>query len=305
MPFSYEVVEEREEAMDFSGEKDTLKITWNKTYTVEVTATDPDKVKDVSIFNVMRASDLPVVNRSVYRSGDKIIPYVICRNKSCKRDKDRLSRFYVTTKWSTSANDDQNESDNTPEDRPASVTDITPRVESTLGEVEIVRYKDKDDKVCLTPTENFFDEPFVERVPTLELRITQYEDSISFQTMLDRKLKCNESTYRSHPRYDWIIEDVEAHEVDVELDDDSTVSAALVTYTLSYSPFLYGWKEDRALIDTHYLESDKKKAFRDDEHRTLTTGFVTTSGAKKEGDEPDYDQWEMQDTIDFDTFLRA
>src|SRR5690606_27002705 len=102
----------------------------------------------------------------------------------------------------------------------------------------------------LTPTGNYYAEPIVEQVPVLVIKITQYEGSITYEQMLERTKRCNETTYRTKDRYMWLIDNVEAVEVEV-LTTIGTVSAAMVSYTLKLSPKATGWKEERLLVDTH------------------------------------------------------
>ena len=150
-----------------------------------------------------------------------------------------------------------------------------------------------------------FDQPFVERLATLQLRITQYEASITYEQMMERKLKVNEATYRTKVRYSWLITEVEASEVTVQLAGGPTV-AALVTYTLELSPLPYGWKDERALLDTHHYLNGKKIAYKDDELATYTICKVNNVGVLIDQDDlPEYDRWETYDTIDFGTFLQV
>lgn len=294
-------------SIGFTGTKDQLTITWTTQYAVDALSdTLPFDYGDVSPYDVITASGLPVVNRSVYFVDSKIIPFVICRDKKAKMNPKLKSRWVVTCKWQGIRKAGGSESDDQPISPPAALTDITPKVVSELGEIERVLYTDKSStpKPILTPSSRYYAEPAIERIPTLTLKISQYEASITYDQMLERKLKVNSGTYRSQPRYDWLIEDVEAVDVDVEL-AGGTTTAALVTYTISHNPLLYGWKDDRALIDSHYLDGSVFKPFMDGELRSINQGFVEIDGAKKTGTTPDYDQFETYDDIDFDSFLQV
>ncbi|WP_182871227.1 hypothetical protein [Stieleria mannarensis] len=145
----------------------------------------------------------------------------------------------------------------------------------------------------------------MERIPTLQVRLTQYEASITYEQMLARKFKVNSGTYRSKDRYQWLIQDVEATEVDVLLSGGET-SAALVTYTLSHLPLNEGWKKALALIDYKHLVSGKFVPHLSGDPRTASQTFVDATGAKKADQSvPDYIEFEPQGELDFSTFLQA
>jgi hypothetical protein len=78
-----------------------------------------------------------------------------------------------------------------------------------------------------------------------------------------------------------------------------------VTYTVSLSPNLNGWKEERALFDTHYLESGDRKPFV--ELLDYGVGYITNLGAKRTSQEgePDYILYETFDDINFSDFLQV
>lgn len=314
MAITYDVCTRRTENAQMSkgSQRDALRIAWN--VTLDVYVSDPENPDfqpgDVTTIDVLFAPGVPIVNRTVYYQNGLIIPFLVCRDKTATRDPSNASHFIVNCRFDTGTANNNTEGDNQPQTPPAALTSIAPREESQLLEEERVLYVDKSssEKPCLTPTRNLFDSPFIERLPVLELRITQYEASIDYQTMLDRKFKVNEGTYRTKPRYSWLITEVDATEVEVQLAGGPTL-AALVTYTVQLSPFDYGWKDQRALIDTHYLDEtdgDKKKAHRDDELDTYTIVKVDFFGYKipDQSGKPDYGEWETYDTIDF-SFLQV
>ena len=311
MTLVYTVCAKRDEAGSYAraSQADSLKVTWDLNILVTVKDdTDPDyDLGTVSPFDVAAAPGVPRVNETVYYRNGLIIPWLVCRSKNVRRDPQNLGVWHVQCRYDTGNANDTQEGNNAPITPPASLTAITPRVESSLGEVQRVLYTDKSEtaKACLTPTENMFDQPFVERLATLQLRITQYEASITYEQMMERKLKVNEDTYRTKVRYSWLITEVEASEVTVQLAGGPTV-AALVTYTLELSPLLYGWKDERALLDTHHYLNGKKIAYKDDELATYTICKVNNVGVLIDQDDlPEYDRWETYDTIDFGTFLQV
>jgi hypothetical protein len=308
---TFKVTQARSQRMSFSGSDDQLKITWHADYFVDVTLSPGENISQIVAYDVLNADGVPVVNRSVYEVDNKIIPFVLCRSKSCRPHQDSYTRWIVEAQFESSI--DQDEATNNAIAKPNSLTDITPRVVPILGETQKVLYQDKSDPpqdCARTPTGNWWNDPIIERIPTLTLQITQYESYLSYENLLERKFKVNASSYRSQPPYDWLIEDLSPTEVIVPL-ASGNVRAVQVTYTVVHSPHLYGWKTDRALIDTMFLETggDKStaKSFQNKEPGARSVGFITVTGAKR-GDQsgsPEYIQYEAYDRIEFDDFLQA
>lgn len=317
MAFNFTVTELRDSGgLSFQGTDDKMKIQWSRKFRVDVTATGGDVAEDVSEYDVLTASGIPIVNRSVFYRNGQIIPFVICRGKDAKPMKDNRARWIVTATY-RSEDANQDESSNQPQDPPAALTDITPSEEPSLGQFEKVLYVDKNGTDIRLPSGNMYTQPVVEMVPTLQIRITQYESSITYEQMLERKYKVNSSTYRTKGAGQWLISEVEATEVDVVL-SGGTVSAALVTYTLDLSPHEYydrntsqfvtaGWDVPMMLVDNLHLEGSKWKPAMIDE-RGRVQFFVDDTGAKIGNGisgNPDYEVYRVQDSIDFSTFLQV
>ena len=162
----------------------------------------------------------------------------------------------------------------------------------------------------------------LERVPTLGIKITQYEAIITYQQMLDRKNKVNSATYRTKAAGMWEITEVDATEVDVEL-AGGTTSAALVTYTVMLSPRQYfdrdsgvsgefvdaGWRVPMARIDNVVFDGTNKfDPFMLDGSKVPSLAMVTDTGALLDdgiSGVPQYDLYKTQDEIDFTTFLQV
>ena len=308
MPATYTVTEGRDETIGFEGTEDSLSMTWEKTYFVEISGVDPTTVTTT---DVVTASGLPTVNKTTYSSNGKIIPFVICRRKTAKRDPKRLARWTVSCSFKSPNKQGATEADNTPIAPPTNLTDITPREVPIFGETEKVLYTDIQNTAILTPSGRFWSEPVVERIPTLTIQLTQYETApVLYTTLLDRLLHVNSGTYRGQPRYDWLITGIEAVATEVELGAGIT-SAVLVTYEISHSPNLYGWKAERALIDTHHnigtQSVPKWKPFQDEGIQSLHYGHVTVTGVKRASQTgaPDYLQYEPFKEINYSTFLQA
>lgn len=310
---TYNVTQSRKQTMTFSGSDDQLKVTWHADYFVDVSLSGGENVADIDAYNVLTADGIPVVNRTVYEVDGKFIPYVLCRNKTCKPHKDLQTRWIVSAQFESSVRNNNGENDNLPIAKPASLADISPRVIPILGEAQKVLYEDKQSppvECARTPSGNWWNEPVLERIPTLALQITQYESYISYDELLRRKLKVNKSVYRNQPRFDWLIQDIKPTEVVVPL-SSGNVKAVQVTYTVEHSPHDYGWKVDRALIDSQYLENvaDKESAklFQNKTPGSRSVGFITEAGGKRadQTGTPSYIQYESYDDIEFGDFLQA
>jgi hypothetical protein len=299
--------------MSFSGSDDQLKVTWHVDYFVDVTLESGENISQINAYDILTADGVPVVNRTVYEVDNKLIPFVLCRNKTCRPHENQYTRWIVNAQFESSIKANTGEDENQPIVKPSSVRDIAPRIVPILGETQKVLYEDKRETpvdCARSPTGNWWSEPIIERIPTLALQITQYEEYLSYEDMLNRKLKVNSSVYRGQPPYDWLIQDIQPTEVLVPL-STGQVRAVQVTYTIEHSPHLYGWKVDRALIDSVFLETadDKStaKVFQNKEPGSKSYGFVTVSGTKR-GDQtgtPDYIQYESYDRIEFDDFLQV
>lgn len=307
MALSYTVTEGRNQKMTFTGTEDSLSVTWHQDYFVDIQGTALE-LQNVSAYDVLTAPGVPIVNRSIYFARGKIIPFVICRDKTAEQTAERIGRWKISTKWASSTKNNNKESDNNPQNPPAALTDLTPRVVPILGSKERQLYEDFDDKFYTTPTNNEWEQPLIEQVPLLTLQITQYEASITYEQMLARKFRLNSAAYRGGDPHTWFIQEVAANEVSVQLAGGPTV-AAQVTYTLAYDEDT--WLEKRPLFDTHYLQNGslgdptvEKLPFLD----TLQNGkgYINADGTKRSSQSgaPNVEEYRAQRESDF-SFLQV
>ena len=329
---TFNVVSSRVQKMSYSGTKED-KVTCNYTKVFDVEVTDTDGVtplsdaalREVDVVDVLNASGIPKCNRSMYTVGQFVVPYIICRSVSAEQHPDRLSRWKVTSTW----NGEYEGAHPSPVAKSASV-DYAPKATMTLGEMERVLYADFSDqkgppsvkKPILSPSKSWYDEPAVERIATFERKVQQYETSVTYEQARDRRFKVNSGTYTfnnvTYPRYTWLIENVEWTLVTVELSGGGTTSAALMTYTLLYNPMKdndgnqIGWKDDRILIDTHYLKFQPplvdpvRTEFKDSALGLQNVGYIDAEGLKRVSQTgfPDSIQFETYETINFGSFLQ-
>ena len=334
MPFV--VSQGRSQRMTFSSTGDNnvgVNAQWHQDYCVDVTGAD---IATHSAYDVLNATGIPIVGKTTYSTGTKILPYVVCRDKTAQQNPKKLSRWTVKAKFSTpparsggSGAGGATEAENAPIALPASITDIEPVQSVSLGEREEVLYWEKylfaendfPKNCALTPTGNWWSSPVMERRPTFRLKHTQYEASITYEEMIERKLRVNRNSWNSKNTLMWLIQEVEAQEVSVELQSGST-DAAMVTYTIDLhpdnelndnDPQKYGWMEVRALFDTQFFEQKKDdeeggklRAFQSDVPGKPNAGYIDINGNKRDSQEgePDYIAYMIYEPIDFDDFLR-
>ena len=79
---TFEVFEERSQSLKVTGTDDSIKTVWNKDYIVQVTLSGTETLASIDAYDVMTASGLPTVNRSIYEVNGNIMPFVVCRSKT-------------------------------------------------------------------------------------------------------------------------------------------------------------------------------------------------------------------------------
>ena len=101
----------RTQRMTFQSQQDSVVVTWHKDYFIEVTGAADDTL--ISPYDVLTATGLPTVNRTIYSLDGKIIPFVVCKHKTAEQHPKSLTRWTVKTQWQTFSGDsNQDESDN-------------------------------------------------------------------------------------------------------------------------------------------------------------------------------------------------
>lgn len=306
MAIQWSIIQRRSDSASIAGTeaRDGLDISWDVEYTLEVSDdADPGFTGEtVTAVEAAAAPVLPRAGKSVYYENGVVIPFLVCTNKSARRKAENRRLFDVQVSYS--GNGDQSGPP------PINVSDIAPQVEYIVDERQELVYSDLNDKKCLTPTNNFFDDPFLRRFGGKTRRITQYELSLSHDQMATRMLAANSAAYAGEPVYSWLITAVEARDIQVTLQSGLT-DAVLVSYTLRHNPSEHGWLDNRALIDSHYLrvadDLDTKRPYIDKENlRGASSCMLNPNGTiAADQDTPQYDQWELLGKLDYLTFLQA
>ena len=181
----YEVCEVRgshTSNVESAGEKqDKLKQTCDIQFQVVVSEDRvgggaPVTSSEVSPALISSLPELPLVNGTTYDYNGFNNPYMPCRSKDVERDEGNGLRFTVSCTFETDILESETQSLTVP-----SLTDITPIVTSEIGFIERAMYTDKDGKDCFRlPTGTPYGEPVMEKIPTLSLKITQYEAGITY-----------------------------------------------------------------------------------------------------------------------------
>ena len=322
MAFYYAVSELRNgRSVSFSAEGvGPVKLSWETQYLVTVTVDGGSDVKDVSPMDVVMASGLPTIRVTQYQdAAGKIIPFVYCTNKTAEQNSQKLSLWTVRVTYSSFTSAFNNfEASFTPQAKPATLAEYTPKVDPDFRTFERVMYRDRDPaivnngligKAPLTVmSKEFLDPPLIERVGEQSYIVQQYESSIAFEEMERRLMATNSDNYRDKLPNFWLIEEIDAENVDVEL-SGGTSQVALVTMRLSKSGREDGWLEVRPLIDTHYSGAGNvTKAFIDDGGlNAKRTGFIDLGGQRKPAGttEPDYIKYYIYRSIPFNAFLQT
>lgn len=305
MAIQWAIIQRRADSGSIAGTqaRDGLDVTWNVEYTLEVSDdADPEFTGEtVTAVEAAAAPVLPRAGKSVYYENGVVIPFLVCTNKTARRKEGHRRLFDVQVNYS--GNGDQ------AGPPPINVSDIAPQVEYIVDERQELTHTDVNGKKCLTPTGNMYNDSFMKRFGGKVRKVTQYELSLSHNQMAARMLAANSTGYAGEPIYSWLITAVEARDVEVTLQSGLT-DAVLVSYTLRHTTLPHGWKENRALIDSHYLmlanDLGTKRAHFDKELRSYSSVVLNPDGTKAaDQNVPQYDQWELLNKLDYATFLQA
>ncbi|WP_339739235.1 hypothetical protein [uncultured Maricaulis sp.] len=248
---------------------------------------------EVSEAEIVAADGLPKVYRTTYEFNGFIIPFLLCTGKTA-RQTDTLHVWRVLCDYDAPARKGD-EIDLVPQ-APAAPGTITPDVTVRSEVIPQVIYADIDSKPCLTPTGNFFETPFTTPLPITVLKIKQYETGWTDSNITSRTGRTNDATWRGEPAYSWRIDSISATPTTINGTDCHQTE-----YELRHTPLSWGWRDHRALIDTHYLKDvsgTMKKFPFIDKAGQLTTGWLNTDGTiRPRASGLVYDDWEPLEEI--------
>ena len=301
--------------------RSTVSQSMTRTFLVLTSAFNFDDVSDVEIGCL---PSLPVVNRSTWVSpdGQSFMPFAVCRSKSVSRNSSNPFLFEVSCDYETGENDGEQ----CALEPPTNLTDITPQVTANIGSYDRALYMDKDGTQCwqYEGTETPFGAPVMEKIPTLQLVVEQFEASVTYEQMLERSFKVNSGTYRSKDAGLWLIGAVQAVEQTVQLSGGET-NAVKVTYPISlserffYPPSvdatdanktIYGHETVVPLVDTSKVDGAGDIVPNLSQSGKVVSGYINTDGTKRDtpnadDKRPDYLRFRTFDEIDFSSFLQA
>ena len=293
-----------------------------RTFLVLTSATDFHDVNEVEVGCL---SSLPVVNRSTWASpdGGLYMPFAVCRSKSVSRNSSNPFLFEVTCEYETG----DSAGEQCASVPPATISEIAPVVTANIGSYDRAMYTDKDGKQCwqFEGTGTPFSNPVMEKIPTLQLVIEQFEASITFEQMLERSFKTNSSTYRNKGAGLWMIGTVKAVEQTVQL-AGGEANVVKVTYPVAlserffYPPgkavadgnkVVYGHETVVPLVDTSYVDdAGDVLPYLSEPSGKVVSGYINKDGTKREAaadidKRPDYLRFKALGEINFGSFLQA
>ena len=291
----------------------TTKTTITTKYKILVTGwNDP---LDVTEGLVACNSGIPLVGYDSYydfRNG-VYMPYAICRRVNVRRTQSPAV-FEADVTFET----EDSEGPACFSSPPANITDITPQVKASIGVYDKVLYEDKDGNQCWKlPTGSPYQAPVIEKVPVLNLEITQFESAITFEQLLQRSFKLNSDTYRSQPAGRWMTGAVQAQDHRVSL-IDGYIDAVKVTYTITLSlrsfqdlndnEVIFSHDHIQPLVDTIFVDDNGDlKPFKDPRTEVNKAGYINSAdGTEREGaggagdpDRPEYVRHKAQGSVTF------
>lgn len=303
MGYSYSVSKPRQaRSFTIQGNDGKLKLRHQIEFLVEVTATGGSSLANLSELEVVTASGLPIVNYSVYVYNGYFIPYLLCTSKKAEQNAQRAAQWKVVCSYDSDSLKG-NEADQQLEPF-ALPEDVTPRVEVSSEVLEEVVLVDRSGTALKTPARSLFQEPFYKPLSIVVLTITQYETGWTDDNIAAREHHTNSDIWRSDPAWRWKITSVSATPTAV-----NGVACHQVKYVTKLHPNATGWKESRALIDTHYLVNNGGAASTWPRRPFLsngqpTTGYIETDGTKRaSGASFLFEDYEILDVIAYQTFL--
>ena len=259
-------------------------------------STDFSGVSDVE---VITAPGLPIINRSVYRYGNIIIPYLVCRGKNPKETGSR-ARWVVECDYET---DGQVEPQ--VQQLKESVAEIPPKITRSVEVIDQIAFKDRQGKPYALPTGTNFSEPGVYPVGCTILNVSQYEDGITDDDLEARIRTVNKDQFRSKDPYSWVIESIDSDPATVPLigGDHETNE---VSYTLKHNPLPHGWRDTRGLVDTHHMyplaSGGKVKVVFNDGGKHWIKGWENTGDDQNPVWEPGGERQSVQDGLLFEQY---
>ena len=325
MSFDFDVCKVGDDSYRVSGttgQGNSRNTTQTFTQTYLVKALDPNgdlytgNPSEINTAIVGQAEGLPTVQKSIYYDSDSgvIHPYAVCTSKDVKRRREAPMVFDVTCSFSAKL-----ETESLSNQVVKEPTDIAPEVTVSVSGKDRVLYQDLDtgDQSYLFPGIKLeYPAPVVTQVPLLTLTISQYENFVSYQDILDRSYKVNETSWQGKDAGLWRLLVKNVSEVDIQT-QSGTVNWAKVTYeaVLSVDGFYdpnntwveTGWKAQIPCIAPKFVNAagDIQK-FVDPDTSEPFMGFISkTTGLLTGLSRPDFITHTRYETLEFNDYIQA
>jgi hypothetical protein len=263
----------------------------------------------VSDTQAIEAPGLPTVNGTTFfdSNSGQSRPYMMCTNKSCKRDAKNGGVFWVTAEYEEIIDGRENPGQGCPED----LTDITPKASAAVTLEPKVLYEDMSPQAVdcyrMPAVYEPYETPVTTQTSKLIVTQEQYESYITFEQMMYRIGLVNSVPYRGRAAGHWMILGMTAKEVEVTL-CSGTVQAVIATYQIGlsdytvgnyetgggengepYKDIFVGWDTALPLVSRFYNDGGGKKTFADGNTGYGNVGFIMETGEPKSDDSrPNY-----------------
>lgn len=251
---------------------------------------------DLNPLLIINHPSIPRIGRTCYSFGGLIAPFLLCSSKTIDRDAENPFVFHVSVDWESiefgvgggggsqspeEAVEPEPEDEVTPEELDKKVV-----VSFTTSSQEFVRYESPywngqgSRQSWKLPTGTPFQDPIVTKSPLITISITQFEDDVTLETLEQRSHVINSEEWNGRGFGQWMISDIEATEVTVNLGDGEEEKWRL-TYNVHLAPkhdiecivtgepklfgglqlqsgefYSPGWATLRPLVDTFYKKED-------------------------------------------------
>ena len=319
-----------------SAGRKSATIGFSKRFLVEATGIDsPDDVTDLQ---VAYANGIPLVNYHTWYDPNTGLgyPLAVCNSKTVKRLENNGFFFHVDCTFQTEASGQSKQGNGPTQEEPAEVppvdvTDITPQISRSIVGREIVLYEAPAFEAgpnggtsmgvrttrVMPSTGNtlkeLFDAPVTRTKPLLQLNVTQFENTFSNSTMMERCYKVNDAAWAGFPSKSCMITNINAVKQRVQMASGEQ-DKFRVTYTISYDDYtvtdsngdslFVGHSAALPLISRSYLDhldDNKPKLFYVDELAYGNVGLINTDGHSLEDQDgaPDYIRFDTVDEISF------
>ena len=280
---------------------------------------------NVSDTQVLDAPGLPKVNGTSFfdSNSDTARPFMLCTNKTSRRDSKNGSVFWVTAEFEEITDGRENPGVPCPSD----LTDIAPKSTGAVTLVPKVLYEDMStaavDCYRMPAVYEPYEIPVTTDDPRFVLQIEQYVSSITYDAMLYRIGLVNNTPYRGRAAGHWKITGLTVKDVEVTLCTGS-VTAAHCTYNIElsdytvgnyitgggpngelYKQFFVGHDTALPLISRFYNDGGGKKSFADGATGYGNVGFILEDGQVNPNDQrPNYKIYQSTRKAPF-TFMQV